>query len=152
VQYIGLPTQHTMNLSYFQAPIGRTQCRTPHFTDPLPVGGMSYDSGVCIDNFVQERCDKSFLSGSAPTIVRCKKMYQTEYTERSNEALPQYREQIAAEGLAARVPEHGQDYRNSRRVGYSSDYIQYTREGFVRGPPPPPQACQHYTLVTCTTL
>lgn len=65
--------------------------RAGSYTNALPEGGKSYSARVNTDNFVEERRDKTYTSGSAPTVVRCQKMYQTEYIERTNEALPQYR-------------------------------------------------------------
>ena len=101
--------------------------------DPLPEGGASYGAAVCVDNFAEERRDRCYLSGSVPAIVRCKGMYQTEYIQRTNEALPGYRQRLIDAGrLAAKVPVPGQDHRNSRRPGYSTDYVQYARDGFVR--------------------
>jgi hypothetical protein len=99
----------------------------------LPDGGGSYDAGVCTDNFVEERWDRDYTSSTVPSIVRCQGMYKTEYRDRMNSSLPAYREKIAATGLVAKVTSSGQDYRNSRRIGYHSDYMQYARDGFVRG-------------------
>jgi hypothetical protein len=99
----------------------------------VPEGGGNYDAAVCTDNFVEERWDHSYTSGTVPSIVRCQGMYKTEYRDRMNKALPEYRDKVAAAGLVAKVASCGQDYRNSRRIGYSSDYIQYARNGFIRG-------------------
>jgi hypothetical protein len=68
---------------------------------------------------------------TVPSIVRCKKMYQTEAMERQNEALPAYKDAVAAQGLAGKVVV-GQDHRSRLRVGTSSDYFQYASDGFVR--------------------
>lgn len=68
--------------------------RACSYTNPLPEGGQSFDARVNTDNFIEERRDKTFTSGSAPNIVRCQKLYQTEYIERTNEALPEYRHEI----------------------------------------------------------
>lgn len=61
------------------------------YVDPMPEGGNSFGIGVNVDNFVEERWDRSHRSGSTPSIVRCKAMYQSEYMDRSNEALAGYR-------------------------------------------------------------
>lgn len=76
---------HTINTNALRSK------RACSYTSALPEGGQSYDARVNTDNFIEERRDKTFSSGSTPTIVRCQKMYQTEYIERSNEALPEYR-------------------------------------------------------------
>jgi hypothetical protein len=59
-------------------------------------------------------------------------MYQTEAMERQNEALPAYKNALAAQGLAAKVVP-GQDHRSRHRVAYAPDYINYSAEGFIRG-------------------
>eukprot|EP00892_Ulva_mutabilis_P005041 jgi/Ulvmu1/2909/UM147_0007.1 len=118
---------HTINTNSLRSK------RACTYTNPLPEGGQSYSARVNTDNFVEERWDKTFTSGSAPTIVRCQKMYQTEYTERTNEALPQYRSAVAAQGLAAQSAEPGQDYRSCTRPRNAPDYIAYARDGFQRG-------------------
>ena len=69
---------------------------------------------------------------AVPSIVRCKKMYQTEAMERQNEALPAYKDALAAQGLAAKVVP-GQDHRSRHRVAYAPDYVNYAPEGFIRG-------------------
>lgn len=66
---------------------------------------------------------------AVPSIVRCKKMYQTEAMERQNEALPAYKEALAAQGLAAKVAPT-KDHTSQQN---NSDYIGYATEGFVRG-------------------
>lgn len=83
---------HTINTNSLRSK------RACSYTNPLPEGGQSYDARVNTDNFIEERRDKTFTSGSTPTIVRCQKMYQTEYIERSNEALPEYRH-VSAQDL-----------------------------------------------------
>jgi hypothetical protein len=109
-------------------------CRIPRFADPLPEGGASYAAAIAIDNAFEERRDACYKPGSVPAIVRCKGMYESEYMQRSREALPAYRQALLRSGaLAARVPASGQDYRQSSRVGYNSDYVQYARSGFARG-------------------
>jgi hypothetical protein len=134
--------------------------RASGFTIALGEGGQSYNAAVNLDNFVEERADKMYSSGTVPSIVRCKKMYQTEAMKRQNEALPFYRqalvctihvetcspresteglicsdtcrEALATQGLAAKVVP-GQDHRSRHRVKYAPDYIQYASEGFKRG-------------------
>jgi len=106
--------------------------RKSSLTNPLPEGGHSFVVGVNVDNWVEERRDRSHKSGSVP-VARYPGMYRSEYMERSNEACAAYRSTLASSSLVSQVPAHGQEYRNSRRVGYESNYIAYARDGFSRG-------------------
>lgn len=94
-----------------------------------------------IDYSIWASLDNTFGS-TVPSIVRCKKMYQTEAMERQNEALPAYKDVLAAQGLAAKlVP--GQDHRSRHRVAYAPDYVNYAGEGFIRG------QCSHLKVLLC---
>jgi hypothetical protein len=74
---------HTINVN---------SLRTIRFPSSMATEGVrSFSAAVAVDNFVEERSDKCYTSGAVPSIIRCKKMYQTESMERFNEALPHYR-------------------------------------------------------------
>lgn len=115
---------HTINTNSI-----RSKRVNAHTGANMGEGGKTYSPITNIDNFVEDRSDKAYSHASVPSIVRCKKMYQTEAMERQNEALPAYKEALAAQGLAAKVVPN-KDHASRQN---NSDYIGYATEGFGRG-------------------
>lgn len=108
------------------------------FADTLADGGATYKPSVCLDNWAEDRADRRYIHGSVPAMLRSKAMNETEYMQRTREALPAYRQgMIEQGGLAAKVPATAPaGAARPRAEAGTVDYVQYARDGFARGARP----------------